>query len=137
MGKDLMEFKKYSKLRASPDLTSAVDIVFLLVSFFLVTTTFIMNPGLRINLPVSKTADATPQKDIVITVLPDDRLYINDKPVSLKNLPDALKRKLAEENKDMIIIKGDKVIPYQQLISVMDAARSVGVSKINLSTEKR
>lgn len=132
-----MNFKKSRKIQAKIDMTPMVDVVFLLVVFFMVSTTFIMNPGLKIDLPKSKTADAQPQKDLILTIKPDGQIYLNRTKVTLKQLPRLLAQKVKAENKDMIIIKGDKYIKYQQLINVMDAARSVGITKINLATEKK
>lgn len=131
-----MQFKRFSKLKYSIDITSAVDIVFLLVIFFMVSSTFIMNPGMKIELPKSKTADARPGKDIIISIREDEKIFVNSDLVSLDNLSEVLRRRVSEENKDMVIIKGHKTIRYQTLISVMDACRSIGITKINLSTEK-
>jgi biopolymer transport protein ExbD len=124
------------KLKSAVDITSAVDIVFLLVIFFMVSSTFIMNPGMKIDLPKSKTADARPGKDIVITVKPNDSIFVNSDPVRIDSLAEVLRRRVREENKDMVIIRGDRTIPYQTLIAVMDACRSIGITRINLSTEK-
>lgn len=131
-----MDFRRHLKVKSSVELTSAVDVVFLLVIFFMVSSTFIMNPGMKIDLPRSKTADARPGRDIVITVRGNDAIFVNADPVRLEALPDVLRRRLQEENKDMVVIRGDRTISYQTLISVMDACRSVGITRINLSTER-
>lgn len=132
-----MNFRKPMRISARIDMTPMVDIVFLLVIFFMVTTTFILNPSLKIELPESKTADAQPAKDIIITIGADGTIWLNKDKVSLDSLPEKLKARLEQDNKDMIVIKGDKEIKYQVLIGVMDAARSVGINKINLATDKK
>ena len=132
-----MNLIRNHKLRSSFDITPLVDMVFLLIIYFMVSTTFILHPGLKINLPSAKTSDAQPEKDIIITITPDSRIFVNQKEISLNSLSDEIRRKIKETNKDMVIIKGDKTIKYDLLISVMDEARIAGVNKINLSTIRK
>ena len=131
-----MNIRRHLKISSRIELTSAVDIIFLLVIFFMVSSTFIKELGIKVDLPSSKTADAQPTKDIVISVTRTGAIYINKQAVSLDDLPAVLARKLEEENRDMVVIKADRETSVQLLLNVMDAARGVGITRINISTDK-
>lgn len=119
------------------DLAPLVDIVFLLVIFFMVTSTFIKNPGIGVNLPKSSTSDAAPKQDIVITIDKRGKIYVDETPMDREELGAYIKKNITKDPSRAVVIRGDKTIPYAKLIEIMDTAKLAGVKKLNLATESR
>lgn len=124
------------ELKSGIELAPMVDIVFLLVTYFLINSTLAKNPAIKIELPKSETAQSEMQRNIVIHVDNDNRIFLNDNPVSLKQLPAELKKVVKDKDKDHVIIRGDKKSNYQSIISVMDYVHQAGITHFNLATER-
>ena len=120
------------------NLTPLIDVVFLLLIFFMVSTTFEKTSKLKIDLPEAS-AQATQQenKKIVIGIDVKGRYYINDRQLvntQLKTLKIALV-KIAGDNKEMpIVLRADAKTPHQAVVRAMDAASQVGLTRLSIST---
>lgn len=119
------------------DLTPMIDIVFQLLIFFMVSTTFIVTPGLKLNLPEASNADTVEQtQDLTIELKADNTLYLNKTPVDLKNLEADL-RSLAAGKDPTLIIKADGTVSHSSVVDVMDVARKVGLKKLAIATKPK
>jgi len=120
------------------NLTPLIDVVFLLLIFFMVSTTFEKTSKLKIDLPEAS-AQATKQvnKKIVIGIDVKGRYYINDRQLvntQLKTLKLAL-LKIAGDNKEMpIVLRADAKTPHQAVVRAMDAASQLGLTRLSIST---
>ncbi len=120
------------------NLTPLIDVVFLLLIFFMVSTTFEKTSKLKIDLPEA-TAKATQQPDKKITIGIDVKgnFYVNDRKLvntQLKTLKLAL-TKVAEGNTDIpVILRADAKTPHQSVVTAMDAASQLGMSRLSIST---
>ncbi len=120
------------------NLTPLIDVVFLLLIFFMVSTTFEKTAKLKIDLPEAS-AQATAQEDkkIVIGIDVKGRYYINDRQLvntQLKTLKMAL-LKFAGDNKNIpIVLRADAKTPHQSVVTAMDAASQVGLTRLSIST---
>ena len=85
-----MKFKRRLEARAGVDLVPMIDVVFQLILFFLVATTFAVLPGIELDLPVSSTAESTRTNGITISVSREGQLYVNSDEVALEALDEAL-----------------------------------------------
>ena len=126
--------------REIPDinLTPLIDVVFLLLIFFMVSTTFNRDAELSIELPeASAEPEKAPEKSIEISIDPQGRYYVNGKQLvntQLATLKQAL-RSAASERKDVpLIISADAKTPHQSVITVMDAARQLGLVHLSFAT---
>jgi len=120
------------------NLTPLIDVVFLLLIFFMVSTTFEKTSKLKIDLPeASSQATPQPDKKIVIGIDTKGRYYINDRQLvntQLKTLKIAL-LKVAGDNKDIpIVLRADAKTPHQSVVTAMDAASQVGLTRMSIST---
>ena len=120
------------------NLTPLIDVVFLLLIFFMVSTTFEKTSKLKIDLPeASSQATPQPDKKIVIGIDTKGRYYINDRQLvntQLKTLKIAL-LKIAGDNKDIpIVLRADAKTPHQSVVTAMDAASQVGLTRMSIST---
>ncbi len=129
--------KSRLSLKTGIELAAMVDIVFLLVAYFLINSTLVKNPAIKIELPKSETANSESQRQLVVFVDKNNKIFLNDAPITLKQLPIELKKRIRDKEKDHVIIKGDKAASYQAIVSVMDYVHQAGITHFNLATERR
>lgn len=133
-----MNLKPERKDDLDLNLTPLIDVVFLLLIFFMVSTTFEKTSKLKIDLPEA-TAKAQQQPDQKVTIGIDvkGRYYINDRQLvntQLKTLKIALS-KVTEGNKDVpVILRADAKTPHQSVVTAMDAASQLGLTRLSIST---
>ena len=116
------------------DIAPLIDCVFLLLIFFLLTSNFIFQPAIKINLPKAITSQTIPEKVIVITVTADNRFYFNDMPITFTELKIKLEN-LSKENKP-ILIKADREVELGKVVSIWDLCRDLGISQVNIATNQ-
>ena len=128
--------KSSLKLKTGIELPAMVDVVFLLVVYFLINATLIKNPNIKIKLPKSMTAQSEAKKNIVIQITKGNRIILNDLPVTMKQLPVELNKIVKKRKENQVIIRGDKDSSYQKLITVIDYVNQAGINHFNLATER-
>lgn len=116
-------------------LTPMVDVLFILLIFVLVSTTFLEQPALNIELPNAKSAGLERIEEIVISVSKDNEIYFNQKIVEKEDLPQMLKEEMMKNQEMPVIFKADKEVSYGLVIEVMDIMRGVGVKKLVALTQ--
>ncbi len=129
-----MQFRRRLKTNATVDLVPMIDVVFQLVIFFMVSTTFILTPGINLALPESTTAEPVAAAKIVITVASEEEVYLNKDKVELESLVPLLKEMRGGAEEGSVIVEGDQQVSYSLLIRVLDVLRSAGFSGANLRT---
>jgi biopolymer transport protein ExbD len=117
-------------------LTSLIDIVFLLLIYFLLTTNFLVDEGIKIKLPQAQAA--APQTEEVITVYVDreGRTYLGTEEVSLASLFDKLKAMIANREDKLVVVRADRAVILNSAVRVMDVAKAAGAGRLVLATEK-
>jgi biopolymer transport protein ExbD len=121
---------------AEVNLTPLIDVVFNLLIFFLITTTFVQNPGIEVDLPKATDAPVQPQADSVIIAVTDaGRLIHEGRAVSLEELEQRLSQHHEQRENAMIIIQADARTPHGSVVEVMDLARRVGFADLAIATE--
>lgn len=124
-------------IHATVDMTPMIDVVFQLIIFFLVSTTFAVLPGINLNLPESSTAESTSNLGITITCEKNGNLYFNDKKVSFKSLGDELSKfdtKKTKKTEFPITIEADDLVTNGTIVKLFDVIRQNGYASINLRT---
>jgi biopolymer transport protein ExbD len=131
----------YTRKRRAPSIiiVSLIDILAILLIFFIVTTTFRKNlPQLQINLPESKSAEQAPaEKDepVVLSVKSADEISLDGKPVTLDLLADALKTVRAQAPARPIAMQADREAPFGVVVKVLDALKVAGIKNIPAFTQ--
>ncbi len=133
-----MNLKPQVREEIDLNLTPLIDVVFLLLIFFMVSTTFEKTAKLKVDLPeASAQAIQQPGKKIVIGIDVKGRYYINDRQLvntQLKTLKLAL-MKVSGDSKDIpIILRADAKTPHQSVVRAMDAASQLGLTRLSIST---
>jgi biopolymer transport protein ExbD len=131
----IMEFEKRKKLRTHLDIAPLIDIVFLLLIFFMLTANFIMQPGIKINLPEAESSK--PQEDDKITVFisSDSRIFVNEEEFAQDELQDIIRLELMSASKKTVVLKADELINLGFAIKVMDIVKQSGAEGIVISTK--
>ena len=119
------------------NLSPLVDVVFLLLIFFMVTTVFPDKSGIIIEKPDSENAASMGDENIIVKIDAKDNFYIQDKPLNLNDLRRVLKSKLDIRQNSPVIIHADKNAKTEILVKVIDAAKSSGAKQIGLATNDK
>lgn len=133
-----MKFSLNQEDRADVSITPLIDVVFLLLIFFMVTTTFDVNTSLRIDLPEADTAvKAQEKKHLEVVIDRHGQYYMDGKSLldkKSRTLRIALGNVIEKYKAEKIIIRADAQAPHQSVVSVMDTAGKLGVSQISIAT---
>jgi len=130
-----MEFEGRKKLRTHLNMAPLIDVVFLLLIFFMLSSHFVTQPGIKITLPTAVKAKLHPEEDIIISISKDNSLYLNEKKVALDSLLDKLRIKVGEAKKKTVIIKADEKIDLGLAVKVMDIAKQAEAEGLIISTK--
>ena len=121
---------------SSIDITPLIDIVFIMLIFFIVTATFIKEPGIMVIKPEALTAEIKPKANILIAIDPNDNIWIDGRRVDPRSVRPNVERLHAENPQGSIVIQADRQSTNEMLTLVMEASRQAGVYNIALSAEK-
>ena len=124
-------------IQPNVDMTPMIDIVFQLILFFLVSTTFAIVPSIKLNLPTSHTSEGSAVKGITIYAQEDESLFFNDEPVSLDSLGLYLSSyDIGDVDKKEfpVTLQADSNVTHGTIVKLLDIARENGYSIVNLRT---
>jgi biopolymer transport protein ExbD len=128
-----MKFKRRVHIeKGMGDLTPLINVFFLLLIFFMFTSSFIFQPGIRVTLPKALTSEVIQQESVVIVITHDDRLFLNDREITSEELASNL-RIIARE-KASLLLRADSRASLGRVVEVWDMCRAQGVSQINIAT---
>ncbi len=117
------------------NITPLVDVLFILIIFFTVSSTFLEQPGIKLELP--KAASATPEKveKAILVISPEEKLFFNGEEIAKNDLPVILQKAMAHSVDRSLIVSADKEVHHGLVVEIMDIARQNGVKKLVISTE--
>ena len=120
------------------NLTPMLDIVFIMLIFFVVTTSFVKESGIEVNRPTAQTAERRDQGNILIAITPGEEIWIDKRPVDIRAVRAVVERLVAENPEGGVIIQGDREAEIGLLVKVMDQVRKAGVVNVSIaaSSEK-
>lgn len=132
-----MEFKRKLKKGAAIDITSLVDIVFLLLIFFVVTTTFRESPGLNLDLPETRDAAGVTLRDLEVSIVAAGAaggavVYLGEQAISIDELEERLRMEIAsrEQDRRALVVRADREVRFDTVFRVLDIARRAGALSI-------
>ncbi|MEH6358355.1 MAG: biopolymer transporter ExbD [Pseudomonadales bacterium] len=118
------------------DLTPMLDVVFIMLIFFIVTASFVKETGADINRPESTTATKQENTSILVAITGQDEIWIDKRRVDVRAVRSNIQRLHAEKPEGTLIIQADKKATAEVIMNVMDAARQAGVSGIALAAQE-
>jgi len=132
-----MDFEGRARIHSHLDIAPLIDIVFLLLVFFMLTSTFIVPEAIELELPESTSASVTDTKPIIVSMDKKTQLSLNGERIELKQLRKAIETLLKQDATSAITLKTDAHTEVQQLLKVMDEIRLAGGSNVALATSKK
>ena len=117
------------------NITPMLDIVFIMLIFFIVTTSFVKETGISPKKPIAETAEAKPRANILIGVDLDGRIWINNRQIQINQVRQLIEDAVNETPESSVVLIADQESPTGVLIDVMDQVRLGGVIEIAVSAE--
>jgi len=131
-----MKFPHQNKKSARFDLTPLIDVVLLLVIFFMLTTTFInVESRIKVNLPTGDFAAAEPSENITVTITENNTIYFNGKLIDPLKITENVATELKNDQKKLVILEADQNVLHGKVIRVMDLIKKGGAVTIAIATK--
>lgn len=129
---DSNRFRSETQSDNDPSLTLApmIDVVFLLLIFFMVSTTFIVRPGLNLNLPVSDDTVETPSEQWVISVDPEGTIFLDQEKITIETL-----QRTIQADKKPVTLRADRAVPHGMIVEVLESVKDAGIESMNITTK--
>ena len=129
--------RKKNRAMATLEVTPLVDVVFLLLIFFLLTATYVKNPNIDIDLPKASPQEQFPKnKDVTVAIREDGTVRVEKDTLTMQELEKYLKDRLKQSGKDaVVIVKADKGTRHGKVVSIMDMAKRVGYGKLAIAVD--
>jgi biopolymer transport protein ExbD len=112
------------------------DVVFLLLIFFMITSSFVMEPGIDIKLPRAITAEEQIELKHVLTITEDRTVLLDQKVTSFSKLKRMLEDAYSGKDAKLLIIRADKNVPHGLVVKALDISREAGVPQLAIATER-
>ncbi len=125
-----MQFRVKRYIKPVINIASLVDVLFLLLIFFMVTSAFVEQPNIKLELPATRHSEVSKVERTVLTISRDGQLFLKEKPVEKHNLEKELRRLRLDTGDEVLVLKADKMVPYGDVVDVMDGARGAGFKKV-------
>jgi len=132
-----MQFKRSRTLNTRLDVAPMADVVFLLLIFFMLSTSFVVQPGIQIKLPKAVTSEIQLKKDLILTITAENILFLNEELVTLDELGEALQAAFAQRKDRILIIKADQEVKHGMVVQAMDIAKMNGADRLVIATEPK
>jgi len=116
------------------EITPLIDMVFQLLIFFLLTSNFIIQPGIKVNLPRAATSEVVQPQNIELVISGENVIYFGGKVITIAELKGLLNK--AAREKEAILIKSDRRASLGRVVEVWDMCRDLGVNQINIATNQ-
>ena len=133
-----MGFRRRIPESPKVDLTPMIDVVFLLLIFFMISTTFVEHPGLKIDLPESSAQEIKHEgKEVQVYLSDSGTIYFQQREISQASLIEKLQSYGTSAKQMTFLLMADKAVRHGRVIQVMDIAKSAGFEKLAIATDKK
>ena len=129
-----MQFRRPTKPRVGIDIAPLVDVVFLLVIFFAVSTTFLESSGIQLELPASSSSAERQSKEIAVYVATDGTLSFDDETIQLDQLDGLLRSALEDAESKVVVLRADTAVSHGVVVDVMDRVKQAGAEALTVAT---
>lgn len=133
-----MKFKRHSKLEhglKQIDIAPLIDVIFQLLIFFMLSSSFTFQSGINVRLPKAITSDIIKEENFIVTITSENIIYLNGTISTMKEIKNELSK---PTNKDRtILIKSDRRASMGRIVDIWDLCRNLGIEKINIATNQK
>ena len=117
------------------NMTPMLDVVFIMLIFFIVTTSFVKESGVSVNRPTAQSAKTVQKGNIIVAIKPDGEIWIDKRAVDLRAVKANIQRLHAQNPQSAVVIVSDKEAKTGVLVKVMDQIRQAGVQNVSIAAE--
>ena len=117
------------------DIAPLIDVVFLLLIFFMLTSNFVLQPGIRVSLPKAVTSEVLATENLMITLTKQDLLFLNEQPTTVADL--IPKIAAAARERKTVLLKADTGASLGRVVEIWDLCREAGIPQINIATNQK
>lgn len=118
------------------NLTPMLDVVFIMLIFFIVTATFIKETGVEVNRPDTVTAEKKKFVSLLVAVTADSSVWIDKKKVDIRNVRPIMEQLHSENPKGGLVIQADSKSKTEKVLAIMEAARQIGIQQVAIASEE-
>jgi biopolymer transport protein ExbD len=127
--------KREDEMAGEIDLTPMLDVVFILLIFFIVTSVFVTEAGIDVSKPQASTAEARSKDLILIAISDDGQIWIDGEQLDPRFIRSRFERRLAETPNASVVIQGDRAAQNEHVMTILRAARDANIAAVSISTE--
>ena len=136
-----MRLQHHTKEEPNVDLTSLIDVVFLLLLFFMVSTTFDRQALLKVDLPEASLVEDRVEmpESLELVIDSEGRMYLNDQRLidsEARTIRAAMKQQAGDKRNIPLILRADRQTPHHHVVTVMDVAAQLGFSNLSIATDR-
>ncbi len=133
-----MQLRRKKRIESPPDITPMIDVVFLLLIFFMISTTFINTPGIKITLPEATSEEIKIEKTTIRLAISDKGdIYIDEEKVDVTDLGNIFTSAAKEAKESIVIISADENASHGTVVEVMDSAKHSGITRLAIETQAK
>lgn len=125
-----MQFRYKRFVKPIINIAPMIDVLFLLLIFFMVTSTFVEQPNVKLDLPKTKYSKTSEIDKLQLIITRYGKIFLQDEVIALSELEEVLRGIIPQLEKKTLVLKADKDVPYGTIIKIMDAAKGAGMEKI-------
>jgi len=114
------------------DIVPLINVIFLLLIFFMLTFSSVVQPGIKVNLPKALTSEAVRYENIELLISADDNIYLNGRVLKSDDLKNFLNQ--VSKRSQSLLIKADRRVAFSRVVEVWDIARGSGIAQVNIAT---
>ena len=129
-----MQFKEQKRRRTSINITSLIDVLFILLIFFMVSSSFIEQPGMKLELPTTQSREVARLENLVMHISQDGEIFLGDTPVTLETLGTEIEAMIPNIEEKTLVLKADKETSHGKIVEIMDIAKRSGLTRIVIGT---
>lgn len=131
-----MNFRRHPREEPEINIISMVDVVLVILLFFMVTTTFTKQSTLRLDLPAASQTAAVPKAPITVDIDAAGRLALNGQALSAGELRQRLAALARQDSNQVLLLRADRNTIQQHVVTVLDAARQAGLLRVSIATQQ-
>jgi biopolymer transport protein TolR len=119
---------------ADINITPLVDVVLVLLIIFMITAP-VLQSGVEVNVPKTRTVKEITEQRLVVTIDREQKIFLNDQPINVHDLPQALLRAGVDPAHQSIYLRSDERVPFGAFATVMDAVKQSGITNVSIVTQ--
>jgi biopolymer transport protein ExbD/biopolymer transport protein TolR len=126
--------RRHNRALADINVTPFVDVVLVLLIIFMLTAP-ILQSGIEVAVPKTKTVKEITEERLVITIDRQQKVFLGNDPININEIGDQLRRKVRDPQNQSIFLRADEEVPFGAFATVMDAVKQAGISNVSIVTQ--